>query len=154
VIEHLREKESDKAEAEEGKKKKGGISVPEEWPWEEAKKVFQKPDVMPAEELELEWTNPDVDGLVQFLVTEKGFSEERVRKGAEKLSKYLNSKQQGRLDGFFTVKPKPASPKKDKGKEKDGGKGKGKGKADVKGTKRKNDDKKDGESSKKSKMKK
>jgi hypothetical protein len=44
-------------------------------------------------------------------------SEERVRKGAEKLSKFLNAKQQGRLDGFFTAKPK-TSPKKDaKGKD-------------------------------------
>jgi hypothetical protein len=33
-------------------------------------------------------------------------SEERVRKGAEKLQKFLNTKQQGRLDGFFSVKPK------------------------------------------------
>lgn len=39
--------------AEEGKKKKGGISVPEEWPWEEAKKLFEKPDVTPADELEV-----------------------------------------------------------------------------------------------------
>jgi flap endonuclease-1 len=54
-----------------------------------------------------------------------------VRKGAEKLQKFLNSKQQGRLDGFFSVKPKEkTSPKKDV---------KGKGKADTKtkGTKRK-----------------
>lgn len=98
----------------------------------------------------LEWKSPDVDGLVQFLVTEKGFkcaitlllliasiahaclfhSEERVRKGAEKLNKFLNAKQQGRLDGFFTVKAKPPSPKK-------GDASKGKGKADGKGTKRK-----------------
>lgn len=49
-------------------------------------------------------------------------SEERVRKGADKLTKFLNSKQQGRLDGFFTVKPKT-----------DDVKGKGKGKADTKG---------------------
>ena len=54
-------------------------------------------------------------------------SEDRVRKGADKLQKFLNTKQQGRLDTFFTVKPK-TSPKKDKGKEK---------KADAKGTKRK-----------------
>ncbi len=70
-------------------KGKGGIVVPEEWPWEEAKKVFEKPDVTPADDIEvrsclcswctklmfdqLEWKNPDVDGLVQFLVTEKGF---------------------------------------------------------------------------------
>jgi hypothetical protein len=35
-------------------------------------------------------------------------SEERVRKGAEKLTKFLNAKQQGRLDGFFSVKGKEA----------------------------------------------
>lgn len=86
---------------------------------------------------------------MEFLVKEKGFkyvqilrqsftavsheafpcSEERVRRGAEKLSKFLNAKQQGRLDGFFTAKPK-ASPPKAKEAEK------GKGKA-AKGTKRK-----------------
>lgn len=52
-----------------------------------------------------------------------------MRKGAEKLGKFLNAKQQGRLDGFFSVKAK-SSPTK---KEKDDDKGKGKGK----GTKRK-----------------
>ncbi|KAJ7104291.1 flap endonuclease 1 [Mycena belliarum] len=130
-------------------KGKGGIVVPEEWPWEEAKKVFQKPDVTPADEVELEWTNPDVDGLVQFLVTEKGFNEERVRKGAEKLTKFLNSKQQGRLDGFFTVKPKDkkASPSKADAK------GKGKD-APKKGTKRKGDDKAGSSGSKKARTKK
>ena len=63
-------------------------------------------------------------------------SEDRVRKGAEKLTKFLSAKQQGRLDGFFSVQPK-TSPKKDKakakGKDKDDDKTKGKGK----GTKRK-----------------
>ncbi|KAF8120591.1 PIN domain-like protein, partial [Boletus edulis] len=78
VVEHLREKQAEKedkgADAEEGgKKKKGGIQVPEEWPWEEAKKLFEKPDVLPASEVELEWKDPDVEGLVQFLVVEKGF---------------------------------------------------------------------------------
>lgn len=41
-------------------------------------------------------------------------SEERVRKGAEKLTKHIGAKQQGRLDGFFKAVPK-ASP--DKGKK-------------------------------------
>ncbi|THH09535.1 hypothetical protein EW145_g1951 [Phellinidium pouzarii] len=128
VIEHLRERSAAKEEAdEEGKKKKGGISVPEDWPWEAAKKVFEKPDVLPADEVELEWKAPDIDGLIQFLVTEKGFNEERVRKGAEKLSKFLNTKQQGRLDGFFTIQQKLSPEKDDKGKAKGKGTGKGKG---------------------------
>ncbi|KAL5512818.1 FEN11 [Sanghuangporus baumii] len=128
VIEHLREKAAAKEEAaEDGKKKKGGIVIPEEWPWEEAKKVFEKPDVLPADQVELEWKSPDVEGLVQFLVVEKGFNEERVRKGAEKLAKFLNAKQQGRLDGFFTLQQKPPAEKgdKDKSKTKETKKGKG-----------------------------
>ncbi|KLO11101.1 PIN domain-like protein [Schizopora paradoxa] len=146
IVEHLKEKAAAKEEeAEEGKKKKGGVQVPDFWPWEEAKKVFEKPDVLPADEVELEWKAPDVDGLVQFLVTEKGFNEERVRKGAEKLEKFLHSKQQGRLDGFFTVQQKK-SPEKPTGK--------GKGKETAKGTKRKGDDKKEASSSKKTKTKK
>lgn len=60
-------------------------------------------------------------------------SEDRVRKGADKLTKFLNAKQQGRLDGFFSVKPK--SPKKDEAPTKGKGKGAAKGKADAKGAK-------------------
>ncbi|KAI0043957.1 hypothetical protein FA95DRAFT_1608972, partial [Auriscalpium vulgare] len=81
----------------------------------------------------------------------KGFkyAEERVRKGAEKLNKFLNAKQQGRLDGFFTVQPK-TSPKKD-GKKTPGKKT---DKKDAKGGKRKADDAKESSSSKKTKTKK
>ncbi|KAG6810650.1 Elongation of fatty acids protein 2 [Tricholoma furcatifolium] len=116
-------------------KGKGGVRIPEEWPWEQAKALFLKPDVQPADEMELEWKNPDVEGLVQFLVVEKGFNEERVRKGAEKLQKFLNTKQQGRLDGFFSVKPK------EKIETKKEAKGKGKPDPKAKGTKRKGDEK-------------
>ena len=59
--------------AEEGKKKKGGVQIPEEWPWEAAKELFKKPDVTPANELDLEWKSPDIEGLVDFLVKDKGF---------------------------------------------------------------------------------
>lgn len=103
---------------------------------------------------QLEWKAPDVDGLVDFLVKDKGFkyaallyattylspvlilpSEERVRKGAEKLTKFLNAKQQGRLDGFFTVKTKssPDKSKETKGKSQ----GKVKEERNAKGRKRK-----------------
>ncbi|KAJ8520605.1 hypothetical protein ONZ45_g2587 [Pleurotus djamor] len=116
-------------------KGKGGIQIPEEWPWEEAKEMFKKPDVIPAKDVELEWKLPDVDGLVQFLVNEKGFNEERVRKGADKLIKFMNAKQQGRLDGFFTVKPKEPKPVE---KPTKGGKG---AKGAKSGVKRKGDDK-------------
>lgn len=62
------------------------------------------------------------------------YSEERVRKGAEKLSKFLNAKQQGRLDGFFTVQPKAKEPP---AKGKGAAKGKDAKGKDAKGGKRK-----------------
>lgn len=55
-----------------------------------------------------------------------------MRKGAEKLSKGVAAKQQGRLDGFFKSVPKAETEKDD-----DKAKAKGKGKANAKGTKRK-----------------
>ncbi|KAJ3529917.1 hypothetical protein NM688_g7785 [Phlebia brevispora] len=147
--------DEDEEKEKEGPKKpqrKGGVNVPEEWPWEEAKKIFEKPDVTPADQVDLEWKNPDVEGLVQFLVNEKGFNEERVRKGAEKLTKFMNAKQQGRLDGFFTAKPKAPSPSKDDSKGEGKSKASAKGKdGDKKGTKRKADDKEKASGSKKPK---
>ena len=47
--------------------------------------------------MDIKWGEPDVEGLVDFLVREKGFSEERVRTGAGRLSKGLKTKQQGIL---------------------------------------------------------
>ena len=55
--------------------------------------------------LQIKWEAPDVEGLVEFLVRDKGFSEERVRKGCERLEKNLKTATQGRLDSFFTMKP-------------------------------------------------
>ena len=57
-------------------------------------------------ECDFKWEAPDVEGLVQFLVTEKGFNEDRVRSAAQKLNKNVKSAQQSRLEGFFTAKPK------------------------------------------------
>ncbi|EEB94192.1 hypothetical protein MPER_07035 [Moniliophthora perniciosa FA553] len=145
-----KDKEKTKKGAAKGKGK-GGVQVPEDWPWEDAKKLFEKPDVTPADQVELEWNNPDIDGLVQFLVNEKGFNEERVRKGADNLQKFLNAKQQGRLDGFFTVKPKEKTEPAKKGAATKGGKDdKGK-KGATSGAKRKGEDQDGGGKSKKAK---
>lgn len=138
VVEHLKAKAAAKQDddAEEGKKKRGGVQVPEEWPWEEAKTLFEKPDVTPADQIDLEWKEPDVEGLVDFLVREKGFMEDRVRKSCEKLTKAVNTKQQGRIDGFFTVKPKDNAASTSKSKVKGG-----KDNSKMKSTKRKAEEK-------------
>lgn len=104
---------------------KGKNPPPADWPYEEARLLFQKPLVTPAAECELVWKAPDIDGLIEFLVKDNGFAEDRVRKGAEKLLRQLNVKKQGRLDGFFTVKPKdPSDVKKRKAEPKKEVKGK------------------------------
>lgn len=73
-----------------------------------------------------------MEGLVKFLCTDKGFAEDRVRKGAEKLQKALGQKQQGRLDGFF----KAAAPPKRKAEEEAKGGKKGAAKDAKKGKKK------------------
>ncbi|TDZ13918.1 Flap endonuclease 1 [Colletotrichum sidae] len=82
--------------------------IPEDWPYQDARELFFNPDVRPADDplCDFKWEKPDMDGLVQFLVTEKGFSEDRVRSAGARLEKNLKSSQQVRLDGFFKVIPK------------------------------------------------
>lgn len=83
-------------------------TLPEDWPYKDARLLFLEPDVRSADhpECDFKWDHPDIEGLVKFLVEEKGFSEDRVRNGASRLQKNLKSSQQSRLEGFFKVKEK------------------------------------------------
>jgi flap endonuclease-1 len=78
-------------------------TIPDDWPYKEARELFFNPDVRPAEHeaCNFAWDPPDVEGLVKFLVGEKGFSEDRVRNGAQKLQRNVKTAQQARLEGFF-----------------------------------------------------
>ncbi|KAJ5692149.1 Elongation of fatty acids protein 2 [Penicillium macrosclerotiorum] len=77
--------------------------VPDEWPYQDARDLFLTPDVRDANdpECDFKWEAPDVEGLVDYLVKDKGFNEDRVRNGAARLQKNLKSAQQSRLEGFF-----------------------------------------------------
>ena len=83
-------------------------TIPEDWPYKDARELFLHPDVRPAddEECDFKWEAPDMEGLVKFLVTEKGFNEDRVRSASQKLQKNVKSAQQARLEGFFKAVPK------------------------------------------------
>nr|C4JDR3.2 RecName: Full=Flap endonuclease 1; Short=FEN-1; AltName: Full=Flap structure-specific endonuclease 1 [Uncinocarpus reesii 1704] len=78
-------------------------TIPDDWPYEQARDLFFEPDVRPADhpECDFKWEAPDVEGLVKFLVEGKGFSEDRVRSGAARLQKNMKTAQQSRLEGFF-----------------------------------------------------
>ncbi|OAL25355.1 flap endonuclease 1 [Fonsecaea multimorphosa] len=89
-------------------------TIPEDWPYKEARELFLHPDVRSADdpECDFKWDAPDVEGLVQFLVHEKGFNEDRVRSAAQKLQKNVKTAQQSRLEGFFKTVPKTEEEKK------------------------------------------
>ncbi len=74
---------------------KGKLKVPENWPYEQARELFDHPETADADSIELKWNEPDVDGLIDYLVKDKGFAEDRVRAGAARLSKQLKKKPQG-----------------------------------------------------------
>lgn len=88
-------------------------TIPEDWPFAEARLLFLEPDVRSADdpECDFKWEGPDVDGLIKFLVEEKHFNEDRVRNGAAKLTKNLKTAQQSRLEGFFKPVEKTAEEK-------------------------------------------
>nr|XP_034958455.1 flap endonuclease 1-like [Zootoca vivipara] len=44
---------------------------PENWPLEETRRLFLHPEVAQPSQVVLEWQEPDVEGLVQFLAHEK-----------------------------------------------------------------------------------
>jgi flap endonuclease-1 len=80
--------------------------VPEDWFFKEARKIFENPDVLDPTKIDLKWNAPNEEELVQFLVQEKGFNEERVRNNVKKINSTRGKSSQGRLDAFFTVKAK------------------------------------------------
>jgi flap endonuclease-1 len=83
-------------------------TIPEDWPYQDARELFLHPDVRDADhpDCDFKWDAPDIEGLVKFLVGEKGFNEDRVRSAAQKLTKNVKSAQQARLEGFFKAVPK------------------------------------------------
>ena len=80
-------------------------TVPENWLFAEARRLFKEPDVTQGEEIDLKWEKPDEEGLVKYMCEEKGFQEDRIRNGAKKLLKARQGTTQGRLDSFFKVLP-------------------------------------------------
>ncbi|CAN0897464.1 Flap endonuclease 1 [Linum grandiflorum] len=75
--------------------------IAEDWPYQEARRLFQEPNVLTDEEQEIKWASPDEEGLVSFLVNENGFNADRVTKAIEKIKAAKNKSAQGRMESFF-----------------------------------------------------
>lgn len=69
-------------------------------PPESIREIFLHPDVR--DDYIMEWKEPDVEGVVNFLVREKDFSEDRVRKTLERMQQGV-TKQKGKttLEKWF-----------------------------------------------------
>eukprot|EP00808_Paulinella_micropora_P032048 g41813.t1 len=110
---------------------KSKTKIPEHFMHSEAKELFVKPDVTPHDQIKLKWGLLDEEGLIQFLVGEKGFGEDRVKSGIAKMKKSKGQSSQKRMESFFgpvtTVPSAKRKAEKDKGK-----KGKGKDKSNKK----------------------
>uniref|UniRef100_H2ZI53 Flap endonuclease 1 n=1 Tax=Ciona savignyi TaxID=51511 RepID=H2ZI53_CIOSA len=89
-------------------------TVPDGWVYQEARQLFLEPDVSAAEDVELKWTDPDEEGIIKFMVEEKGFNEDRIRSGIKKITQSRHKSTQGRLDDFFKVLPSTPKTKKRK----------------------------------------
>lgn len=100
---------------------KNKYSVPENWMYKEARELFVHPDIIDPETIDLKWTEPDEEGIIQYMCKEKGFSEDRMRNGVKKILKARNTGTQVRLDSFFkvTMTTTPTKRKIDDTKEND-----------------------------------
>jgi flap endonuclease-1 len=80
--------------------------VPEYFPYDKARELFLKPQVHPASSVVLEWSSPDEQGIIQMLVHESNFNEDNIRKALKRLANSKAACSQGRLENFFSIKPK------------------------------------------------
>ena len=87
-------------------------TVPKDWVYKEARDLFLTPDVTAAEDVTLKWSDPQEEDIVEFMVKEKGFNEDRIRNGVKKIIKSGQQSTQGRLDDFFTLKPSNGTTKR------------------------------------------
>ncbi|KAJ4813857.1 Flap endonuclease 1 [Rhynchospora pubera] len=87
--------------------------IPENWPYQEARRLFKDPNVS-LDVSELKWSPPDEEGIVNFLVNENGFNQDRVTKAIEKIKTAKSKSSQGRLESFFKPIANTSTPLKRK----------------------------------------
>ncbi|KAF5946852.1 hypothetical protein HYC85_017080 [Camellia sinensis] len=92
--------------------------IPDDWPYQEARHLFKEPLVfVDDEQLDIKWSAPDEEGLINFLVTENGFNSDRITKAIEKIKAAKNKSTQGRLESFFKPVVSTSAPIKRKGRK-------------------------------------
>jgi flap endonuclease-1 len=78
------------------------FDVPDEWEYKEAREIFVKlPEKSETKSYGIMWSEIDKEGIIKFLVDEKGFDRERVNKAVDKLLASKRMGTQGSLDSYF-----------------------------------------------------
>lgn len=90
-------------------------AISDDYPVSKLREMFFKPEVTPASEISLKWTEPDTEGLIKFMVDENQFDEDKIRAGIKRIAESKKVSTQGRLDTFF----KPVAGTRKSTREKD-----------------------------------
>jgi len=78
--------------------------VPEHFPIVEVRNLFLKPDVIPCSEIKLTWNEVNQQELLNYLVNDKQFDEQKVKKVIERIKVARKKMGQQRIDSFFKKK--------------------------------------------------
>lgn len=82
------------------------LEIPKDWKFEEARLIFKTLGTLDVDYEIIKNKDLDEKGLIEFLVKENGFAEDRIRNGIEKIKKQKGKSTQTRIDAFFTAKNK------------------------------------------------
>lgn len=77
--------------------------VPSNFRFQEARKSFINPNVLPKEDIKIDWNEPQIEELKHFLIKDYNFNELRVTNYINRLLKARKVTTQRRLDNFFTA---------------------------------------------------
>ncbi|CAG9315394.1 unnamed protein product [Blepharisma stoltei] len=87
-------------------------NFPKVFAYEDARAIFQNPNVISIEKIELEWKEPDEVALAEFLVNGKGFNTSRIEGAMRRIKTSQAKPAQLRLESFFKSDPlkRPPAP--------------------------------------------
>lgn len=102
------------------------VPADEDFQYKKARGLFIEPLVTKSKDCDLKWGPPDTEAIIQFMVEEKGFSQQRIENGIARMKKAKNKGSQKRLDCFFGASVTKSSKKRKRPdtKGKKGAKGK------------------------------
>merc|ERR1711972_385280 len=79
----------------------GPEKVPQNFRYQAAREFFQECEAVDTSKVDIQFEDPDIEGLTKFLVDECSFSKERVERYVERLGKAKSRTKQRPLDSFF-----------------------------------------------------